>query len=176
MTAKIHITETQTPTSSQTSQGDIRTTDSAICKVWELIQEAENPRLMLRVSVTGGGCSGFQYEFAFDDQSGPQDITFPKQLTEQAWQDARIIHMARLLTLATLTHMDTSLTALACSTHLWALKKAQKGIVIVIDRFSLRYLQGSEIDYANDVQGQRFIMRNNPNAKTTCGCGASFDA
>jgi iron-sulfur cluster insertion protein len=42
-------------------------TDAAANKVSELIQEEENPNLKLRVFVSGGGCSGFQYGFTFDE-------------------------------------------------------------------------------------------------------------
>ncbi|HSQ56756.1 MAG TPA: hypothetical protein VLM40_13530, partial [Gemmata sp.] len=43
-------------------------TDSAANKVRELIEEEGNPGLKLRVFVTGGGCSGFQYGFTFDEE------------------------------------------------------------------------------------------------------------
>ncbi|MHB1951713.1 MAG: iron-sulfur cluster insertion protein ErpA [Acidiferrobacteraceae bacterium] len=43
-------------------------TDSAARKVKALIAEENNPALMLRVFVSGGGCSGFQYGFTFDEQ------------------------------------------------------------------------------------------------------------
>ena len=42
-------------------------TDAAADKVSELIQDEENPNLMLRVFISGGGCSGFQYGFTFDE-------------------------------------------------------------------------------------------------------------
>lgn len=42
-------------------------TTNAAAKVWELIKEEENFNLKLRVYVTGGGCSGFQYGFTFDE-------------------------------------------------------------------------------------------------------------
>ena len=42
-------------------------TDSAASKVKALIEEESNPDLMLRVFVSGGGCSGFQYGFTFDE-------------------------------------------------------------------------------------------------------------
>ena len=42
-------------------------TDAAASKVGELIREEDNPNLMLRVLISGGGCSGFQYGFTFDD-------------------------------------------------------------------------------------------------------------
>ena len=42
-------------------------TDSAATKVGELIAEEDNPALKLRVFISGGGCSGFQYGFTFDE-------------------------------------------------------------------------------------------------------------
>ena len=51
-------------------------TDSAAEKVKKLIEEEKNPALNLRVFITGGGCSGFQYGFTFDEkiQDGDAEI------------------------------------------------------------------------------------------------------
>lgn len=48
-------------------------TNAAATKVKQLIDEENNPALMLRVFVTGGGCSGFQYGFTFDEAEGDGD-------------------------------------------------------------------------------------------------------
>ncbi|MEZ7911877.1 MAG: iron-sulfur cluster insertion protein ErpA [Propionivibrio sp.] len=53
-------------------------TDSAANKVKELIEEEGNPELKLRVFVTGGGCSGFQYGFTFDEVANEDDATMEK--------------------------------------------------------------------------------------------------
>lgn len=53
-------------------------TDSAANKVKELIQEEGNPDLKLRVFVTGGGCSGFQYGFTFDEATAEDDTVMEK--------------------------------------------------------------------------------------------------
>jgi iron-sulfur cluster insertion protein len=53
-------------------------TDSAANKVKELIDEEGNPGLKLRVFVTGGGCSGFQYGFTFDEEVNEDDMTMLK--------------------------------------------------------------------------------------------------
>ena len=53
-------------------------TDSAASKVSELIREEGNPNLKLRVFVSGGGCSGFQYGFTFDEVSNEDDTAMVK--------------------------------------------------------------------------------------------------
>jgi iron-sulfur cluster insertion protein len=53
-------------------------TDSAVTKVRELIEEEGNPGLKLRVFVTGGGCSGFQYGFTFDEEVNEDDTALEK--------------------------------------------------------------------------------------------------
>ena len=52
--------------------------DSAAAKVKSLIEEEGNPDLKLRVFVTGGGCSGFQYGFTFDEATNEDDTAMVK--------------------------------------------------------------------------------------------------
>ena len=49
------------------------------------------------------------------------------------------------------------------------------GIKVIIDPMSLRYLEGAEVDYKEDLMGGGFAIKN-PNATSTCGCGHSFQA
>ncbi len=53
-------------------------TDAAASKVKELIEEEKNPSLMLRVFVSGGGCSGFQYGFTFEESANEDDTRVEK--------------------------------------------------------------------------------------------------
>lgn len=53
-------------------------TDAAAAKVKALIEEEANPKLKLRVTVSGGGCSGFQYGFEFDENVADDDIQLEK--------------------------------------------------------------------------------------------------
>ncbi len=46
-------------------------------------------------------------------------------------------------------------------------------IAVIVDAMSLQYLDGSTVDYVNNLQGAHFVVKN-PNANTTCGCGSSF--
>ncbi|MDP3268453.1 MAG: iron-sulfur cluster insertion protein ErpA [Legionella sp.] len=59
--------------SSPTVADDLIFSVSAADKVAELIKEEDNPQLNLRVSITGGGCSGFQYGFSFDEEINEDD-------------------------------------------------------------------------------------------------------
>lgn len=53
-------------------------TDAAVAKVGELIAEDGNPNLKLRIYVNGGGCSGFEYGFAFDEAVNEDDFRIDK--------------------------------------------------------------------------------------------------
>ena len=101
-------------------------TEHAADKVKELSAHQEKAGAMLRVYIQGGGCSGFQYGFALEDQENQDDMVVETE-----------------------------------------------GVKLLVDPMSFQYLMGSEIDYLEDLQGARFVI-NNPNATTTCGCGASF--
>ena len=104
----------------------IQFSDAAAKRVKELVAEEENPDLKLRVYVTGGGCSDFQYGFTFDEKVNPGDLEIEKN-----------------------------------------------GVSMVVDPMSIQYLVDGIVDYTEGLEGARFFV-NNPNATTTCGCGASF--
>lgn len=61
-----------------TSNDPVHFSDSAAAKVSELLAEEDNPGLMLRVYVQGGGCSGFQYGFTFDETANDDDTRIEK--------------------------------------------------------------------------------------------------
>ena len=121
-------------------------TDAAAIKVKSLINEEENPALNLRVFITGGGCSGFQYGFTFDETINEDDIVVEKNITASEEDDG--------------DGGDSGGTGL---------------VKLLVDPLSFQYLKGAEIDYREDINGAQFIIRN-PNAKTTCGFGSSFAA
>ncbi len=104
----------------------LNVTNSAVHKVKTLVEEEGNQDLKLRVYVTGGGCSGFQYGFTFDEAVAEDDTQVERE-----------------------------------------------GVTVLVDSLSFQYLAGAELDYSEGLEGSRFVV-NNPNAATTCGCGASF--
>ena len=67
-----------TPTSYQQLDAPLDFTSAAAAKVAALIAEEGNPALKLRVYITGGGCSGFQYGFEFDEAQGDDDLALQR--------------------------------------------------------------------------------------------------
>lgn len=138
------------------TESAIRVTDSAATKVYELIQEENNPELKLRVFITGGGCSGFQYGFSFDEKVNEDDFEIIKKI---------------VAAITTIAKNDVDITS---DEEKKDPENRDAEIKLVIDAQSFAHLKGAEIDYRKDIHGEQFIIRNNPNAKTTCGCGSSF--
>src|SRR5262245_64321853 len=69
-----HVHDTSAPSVIPTGAPTLLFTDAAATKVAELIREEANPNLKLRVFVQGGGCSGFQYGFTFDENVEDGDL------------------------------------------------------------------------------------------------------
>ena len=105
--------------------GAVTLSQSAATRIARLLA-SEPAGTALRVSVSGGGCSGFQYGFDFDAARAPNDLVVERD-----------------------------------------------GAVVLIDSVSLPYMEGSEIDFVDDLIGQSFKIHN-PNATASCGCGTSF--
>ena len=137
----------ETTSKSETATDTIIFTEAAARKVFTLIEEENNPRLSLRVFITGGGCSGFQYGFTFDETINDDDIVVEKSISSEEDKED-----------------DEG-------------GEGEGGIVVklLIDAMSFQYLKGATIDYREDINGAQFVIKN-PNAKTTCGCGSSFSA
>ena len=72
MTGSTHTNHDQEPVAP--APVGVTFTDSAARKVQELILEEGNPALNLRVYISGGGCSGFQYGFSFDENRAEDDV------------------------------------------------------------------------------------------------------
>jgi iron-sulfur cluster insertion protein len=100
--------------------------ESAVIKLRELRAEENNPDLKFRVFVQGGGCSGMQYGFTFDEAQNEDDFDFQ-------FED----------------------------------------LTVLVDAMSMSYLADADIRWQESDMGASFVI-DNPNAKTSCGCGSSF--
>ncbi len=101
-------------------------TDTAVTKVREILDQQEPKPAGLRIAVVGGGCSGFSYQMAFENQVNNTD---------------RVVEY--------------------------------DGLKVFVDQASMLYLNGTQVDYVETLEGSGFKF-NNPNVRTTCGCGSSF--
>ena len=103
----------------------VTVTERAAKRIAEIVA-AEEAAKVFRVSVEGGGCSGFQYKFDLVPAPEADDVVLERD-----------------------------------------------GAKVVIDKVSLSYLAGSEIDYVDELIGAAFRITN-PQATASCGCGTSF--
>lgn len=103
---------------------NITLSDAAASRITELAR-AKNAQ-GLRVAVTPGGCSGFQYEFELESNQQPEDILIE-----------------------------------------------EKGAKVFVQPETMEMIKGSQLDYLDSLQGAGFKIQN-PQAKSTCGCGSSF--
>ena len=101
-------------------------TATAITKVREIMATQDPIPAGLRIGVVGGGCSGFQYSMAFENQAGMMDKVF-------SFDDLKVF----------------------------------------VDATSLMYLNGCTVDYVETLEAAGFKFEN-PQVKSTCGCGSSF--
>jgi iron-sulfur cluster assembly accessory protein len=90
------------------------------------ILKSEGDGAMLRISVEGGGCSGFQYKFNVERVQADDDTVI-----------------------------------------------SRNAVVVLVDPASVPFLNGSEVDFVDDLIGASFRV-SNPNATASCGCGTSF--
>ena len=100
-------------------------TDIAASKIGDLLSDEQHSGAGLRVAVRGGGCSGFQYQLALDEQRDGDQVF------------------------------------------------EHDGIRIIVDELSMRYVDGSTVDFTESLMGSGFQV-NNPNVVAACGCGSSF--
>src|SRR5579885_3279703 len=104
----------------------ISLTPVASSKVKEIMSMQNPVPAALRVAVVGGGCSGFQYHMAFENQTNESEEVLDFE-----------------------------------------------GLKVAVDKMRSMYHEGEEIDYVETLEGAGFKF-NNPNVKSTCGCGSSF--
>jgi len=106
-------------------ESSITLSDSAAKRISEIVA-GEQENTMLRISVEGGGCSGFQYKFDLVNRRDDDDLRIENS-----------------------------------------------GAIVLIDPISVVYMEGSVIDFVDDLIGAAFQIKN-PNATAGCGCGTSF--
>jgi iron-sulfur cluster assembly accessory protein len=107
----------------------IELTENASAQIRKMLAKRAAGETGLRVGVKAGGCSGFEYTFAWEQAPREADLVF----------------------------------------------EGSDGAKLFVDPRSLRLLDGTVLDYDTSLLSKGFLF-NNPHAKSTCGCGASFSA
>jgi len=100
---------------------EINFTEEALKRINLLISKKPSGTYF-RIAVKGGGCSGFKYDFSFDNKIDKDDLKHER---------------------------------------------------VIIDKSSLKMLEGSIVDFSQEMIGESFKI-NNPKTKSSCGCGISF--
>jgi iron-sulfur cluster assembly accessory protein len=114
------------PAQEEVKLAPLTLTPQAIAKVREIMATQDPIPTALRIGVVGGGCSGFQYSMAFENQAGMMDKVF-------TFDDLKVF----------------------------------------VDATSLMYLKNCTVDYVETLEAAGFKF-DNPQVKSTCGCGSSF--
>lgn len=104
----------------------VRVSDAAVKRIARILA-GDPDKDALRISVEGGGCSGFSYRYEL--------------VANDVEEDDLILE--------------------------------RDGARVLIDSMSVQYMEGSEVDFVDDLMGQSFQIKN-PNAVASCGCGTSF--
>ncbi|OCA06612.1 HesB/IscA family protein [Wolbachia endosymbiont of Trichogramma pretiosum] len=133
---------------------NISLTDNALRKIYSLVEQEGDESSILRVAVSGGGCSGFKYDFLmdqinkkvsldddFDDDEDSEDYRNHSSFSEKG-KDIVI-------------------------------NDENGNPVLMVDNCSAKFLNNSTIDYTEDLSGSGFQVKN-ALAKSRCGCGNSF--
>lgn len=141
----------------------VNVTETAARRIDQIIQEHgfDPAQMRLRVGVKGGGCSGFNYTL---------DLTEVQKDSDEVWN----FTYARVPTVSTAALAEGGSgggTAVATGTE----TSDTFTVTVVCDPKSYLYLNGTTIDYKDEIMGSGFVF-NNPNANSTCGCGSSFSA
>ena len=133
----------------------VTVTEIAARRIEQIIQEHgfDPASMKLRVGVKGGGCSGFNYTL---------DLTEVQKDSDESWT----FTYARGASASANEGGGTATATAGGDTFT---------VTVVCDPKSYLYLNGTTIDYKDEIMGSGFVF-NNPNSTSTCGCGSSFSA
>jgi iron-sulfur cluster assembly protein len=122
-------------------------------------QDLDPEKIRLRVGVKGGGCSGFSYLL---------DLTETQKDSDEMWEFTYRMAARNGAAASNGDHAAAGGAAVAEEGETFTLR-------VVCDPKSYLYLNGTTIDFKDEIMGRGFVF-NNPNATSSCGCGSSFSA
>lgn len=147
---------------------NINLTDNALKKILSLVEQEKAQGSALRIAVSGGGCSGFKYDFLLDqipsfsyedddeeyddDFDEEDDDGFDKEDEDDEYESR--------------SNFSKKSKDVIISDN-------RGHPVLMVDACSVKFLKDSVIDYVEDLSGSGFQIKNDM-AKSQCGCGNSF--
>ncbi|MCE2874980.1 MAG: hypothetical protein RIQ40_557 [Planctomycetota bacterium] len=134
----------------------VNVTETAAREIDAIIRQQglDADKVRLRVGVKGGGCSGFSYLL---------DLTEVQKESDELWE----FSYAR--------RPDPKAASAQGGGVATATGAEPFTVRVICDPKSYLYLNGTTIDFKDEIMGRGFVF-NNPNANSTCGCGSSFSA
>jgi iron-sulfur cluster assembly protein len=134
----------------------VNVTETAAREIDAIIRQQglDADKVRLRVGVKGGGCSGFSYLL---------DLTEVQKESDELWE----FSYAR--------RPDPKAASAQSGGVATATGAEPFTVRVICDPKSYLYLNGTTIDFKDEIMGRGFVF-NNPNANSTCGCGSSFSA
>jgi len=135
---------------------NISLTDNALRKIHSLVEQEGDESSVLRVAVSGGGCSGFKYNFLMDQVNknlslSDEDDEFDDEDSEGYRSHSSFSEKGKDI----------------------VINDENGNPVLMVDNCSAKFLNNSTIDYTEDLSGSGFQIKN-ALAKSRCGCGNSF--
>ncbi|MGL9731872.1 MAG: HesB/IscA family protein [Wolbachia sp.] len=146
---------------------NINLTDNALKKIHSLIEQEEDKSSVLRVAVSGGGCSGFKYNFLIDQinkslsLSDDDDDDYDDEFDDDDDDDYEESEDYR------------GHSSFSGQSKDIVINDENGNPVLMVDNCSAKFLNNSTIDYTEDLSGSGFQIKN-ALAKSQCGCGNSF--
>ncbi len=141
---------------------NINLTDNALRKIHSLVEQEGDESSVLRIAVSGGGCSGFKYNFLMDKVNkkmsldDEDDDEFDDEDDDYEDSEDYRIH-----------------SSFSTSGKDIIVNDENGNPVLMVDNCSAKFLNNSTIDYTEDLSGSGFQIKN-ALAKSRCGCGNSF--
>ncbi|MEM7228914.1 MAG: iron-sulfur cluster assembly accessory protein [Planctomycetota bacterium] len=128
----------------------VNVTETAAREIATIIRDQglDADKIRLRVGVKGGGCSGFSYIL---------DLTETQKDSDEVWE------------------FNYDIPQTGDGDGGVAVETQSVTVKVICDPKSYLYLNGTTIDFKDEIMGRGFVF-NNPNANNTCGCGSSFSA
>lgn len=142
----------------------VNVTETAAREIASIIdQQGLDPsKIRLRVGVKGGGCSGFSYLL---------DLTETQKETDEEWAFTYKTPVKK----SAGAPAEASAAGDDASGGVAVAEGDDFTVRVICDPKSYLYLNGTTIDFKDEIMGRGFVF-SNPNATTTCGCGSSFSA